>query len=37
MRREAQQERNDLCDKPNNLFKFVKFLKKEGKDLKGGL
>ena len=30
MRKEAKQEMNDLCDKPNNVFKLVKFLKKEG-------
>ena len=29
MKREAEQERNNLCDKPNNVFKLVKFLKKE--------
>ena len=27
---------NDLCDKPNNMFKLVKFLKKEGQDVNGG-
>ena len=26
---------NDLCDKPNNVFKLKKFLKKEGQDLSG--
>ena len=36
MRREAEQEMNDLCDKPNNVFKLVKFLKKEGQDLNDG-
>ena len=36
MRREAEQEMNDLCDKPNNVFKLVKFLKKEGQDVNGG-
>ena len=28
MRREAEQKMNDLCDKPNNVFKLVKFLKR---------
>ena len=27
---------NDLCDKPNYVFKLVKFLKKEGQDVNGG-
>ena len=35
MRRETEQEMNELCDKPNNVFKLVKFLKKEGKDVNG--
>ena len=26
---------NDLCDKPNNVFKRVKYLKKEGQDVNG--
>ena len=29
MRREPEQEMNNLYDKPNSVFKFVKFLKKE--------
>ena len=33
MKREAEQEMDDLCDKPNNIFKLVKFLKKEGQDI----
>ena len=36
MRREAEQEMNDLCDKPNNVFQLVKSLKKEGQDVHGG-
>ena len=36
MRREAEQEMNNLCDKPNNVFKLVKLLKKEGQDLSSG-
>ena len=36
MRREADREINDLCDKPNNAFKLVKFLKKERPDVNGG-
>ena len=36
MRREGEQETNDLCDKPNIVFKYVKFLKKDGQDVNGG-
>ena len=36
MKREAEQEINDLCDKPNNIFELVKFLKKEGQDVNHG-
>ena len=36
MKREAEQEMHDLCHKPNNLYKLVKFLKKEGQDVSGG-
>ena len=36
MRREAEQEMYDLCDKLNNEFKLVKFFKKEGQDVNGG-
>ena len=27
---------NVLCTKPNDVFKFVKFIRKEGKDIEGG-
>ena len=27
---------NDLCDKPNNVFKLVKFSKKERQDVNSG-
>ena len=36
VKKKAEQERNDLCDKPNNVLKLLKFLKKEGQDVKGG-
>ena len=36
MSREAEQQKNDLYNKPNNVFKVVKFLKKEGQDVNGG-
>ena len=36
MRREAQYKINDLCNKPNNVFKLVKFLKKKEQDVNGG-
>ena len=25
-----------LCDKPNEVFKLVKFMRKDGKDINGG-
>ena len=25
-----------LCTKPNDVFKFVKFMRKEGRDIEGG-
>ena len=36
MKQEAEEEMNMLCTKPNNVFKFVKFMKKEGRNIKGG-
>ena len=36
MRRKGEQEMNDLCDKPNNVFKLVKLLKKKGQDVNSG-
>ena len=36
MRRKAEKEINDLLDKPNNMFKLVKFLKKERQNVNGG-
>ena len=36
MRREAGHEMTDLYNKPNNVFKLVKVLKKEGQDVNGG-
>ena len=36
MKREAEKEMNDLCDKPKNVFKLVKFLKKEEQNVNVG-
>ena len=36
MKQEAEEEMNVLCTKPNDVFKFVKFMRKEGKDIEGG-
>ena len=36
LRGEAEQAMNNLCDKSNNVFKLIKFLKKEGQDVNGG-
>ena len=36
MRKEAEEEMNALCTKPNDFFKFVKFIRKEGRGIDGG-
>ena len=36
MRQEAEEEMNVLCTKPNDVLKFVKFMRKEGRDIDGG-
>ena len=36
IKQEAEEEINVLCTKPNNVFKFVKFMRKEGRDIEGG-
>ena len=36
MKQEAEEEINVLCTKPNGIFKFVKFMRKEGRDIEGG-
>ena len=36
MRQEAEEEINVLCTKPNDVFNFVKFMTKEGRDIDGG-
>ena len=36
MRQETEEEMNVLCTKPNDVFKFVKFMRKEGRDIDGG-
>ena len=35
IRQEAEEEMNVLCTKPNDGFKFVKFMRKEGRDIDG--
>ena len=36
MRKEAEKDFTDLSLKPNNIFKLIKFMKKDGKDTEGG-
>ena len=36
MKQEAEEETSVLCTKPNDVFKFVKFMRKEGRDIEGG-
>ena len=36
MKQETEEEMNVLCTKPNDVFKFVKYIGKEGRDIKGG-
>ena len=36
MKQEAEEEMNVLCTKPNDFFRFVKFMRKEGRDIDGG-
>ena len=36
MKQEAEEEMSVLCTKPNDLCKFVKFMRKEGRDIKDG-
>ena len=36
MRKEAEKELTKLNKKPNTIFKQVKFIKKDGKDIEGG-
>ena len=36
MRQKAEEEMNVLCTKPNDVFKFVKFMRKEVRDINGG-
>ena len=35
MKQEAEEEMNVLCTKPHDVFKFVKFLRKEGRGREG--
>ena len=36
MKTEAEKETEELREKPNKIFKFVKFMKRDGKDVEGG-
>ena len=36
MKQKAKEEMNGLCTKPNDVFKFVKFMRKEGRYIEGG-
>ena len=36
IKRTAEEEMKVLCDKPNDVFKLVKFMRKGGKDINGG-
>ena len=36
MKQEAEEEMSVLCTKPNDGFTFVKFMRKNGRDIKGG-
>ena len=36
MKQEAEKEMSVLWTKPNDVFKFVKFMRKEGRDIEGG-
>ena len=36
IKQEAQKEISVLCTKPNDVFKFVKFMRKEERDIEGG-
>ena len=33
MKQAAEEEMKVLCDKPNEVFKLVKFMRKDGKDI----
>ena len=35
-RKEAEKETKDLQEKPNQVFKLVKLMKRDGKDVRGG-
>ena len=36
MKTEAEKEMGELREKPNQIFKFVKVMKRDGKDVEGG-
>ena len=35
MKRETEKELEELREKPNKIFKFVKLMKRDGKDVEG--
>ena len=36
MKQTVEEEMKVLCDKPNEVFKLVKFMRRDGKDINGG-
>ena len=36
MKQEAEEEMSVLCTNPNHVFKFVKFMRNEGRHIEGG-
>ena len=36
MKTKAEKEMEELREKPNKIFKFVKFMKRHGKEVEGG-
>ena len=37
MKQEAKDEMSGLCTKPNDVFTFMKFIRKKGRDIEGGV
>ena len=35
MKQEAEEEMSVLCTRPKDVFRFVKFMRKEGRDIEG--
>ena len=36
MKQAAEEEMSELCDKPNDVFKLMKFMRKDGEGMNGG-